>query len=144
MIQRANGSCYGLVAGVFTNSLNTAQLVSRSLDAGTVWINNCWHAIGPAVAFGGHKESGTGVECGQQGIESFTKVNLKDAVGIHSTVPAKEECWGLVLFWLLQRSTKNTCDKQSIWNPWLYKTTIAFFGMQCKAVMNTLQAPPWV
>lgn len=79
VIQRANATRYGLVAGVFTNDLNTAQLVSRSLDAGTVWINNCWHAVDPAVAFGGHKESGIGVECGQQGIEFFTKVRVTES-----------------------------------------------------------------
>ena len=75
MIQRANKTQYGLAAGVFTNDLNTAHLMSRSLHAGTIWINNCWHCLSPGVAFGGHKESGTGVEGGQQGIESYTKAS---------------------------------------------------------------------
>lgn len=74
VIQRANKTQYGLAAGVFTNDLNTAQLMSRSLDVGTVWINNCWHCLSAGVPFGGHKESGTGVEGGQQGIEAYTKV----------------------------------------------------------------------
>lgn len=76
MLVRANATHYGLAAGVFTNDLNLAHMMSRSLEAGTVWINNCWHCLSPAVPFGSYKESGTGVEGGQQGIEAYTKVRF--------------------------------------------------------------------
>ena len=82
VISRANTSPYGLVAGVFTKDLDTANLISRSLDAGTVWINNCWHYLSASVPFGGHKESGAGMEGGQQGIEAYTKVHAPCIYGI--------------------------------------------------------------
>lgn len=77
VIARANATQYGLAAGVFTSDINLAHLMSRSLQAGTVWINNCWHCLSPSVPFGSYKESGTGVEGGQQGIEAYTKVTTK-------------------------------------------------------------------
>ncbi|KAL3144895.1 hypothetical protein ABBQ32_003407 [Trebouxia sp. C0010 RCD-2024] len=76
VIARANATRYGLVAGVFTNNVNLAHTMSRSLEAATVWINNCWHCLSPSVPFGSYKESGTGVEGGQQGIEAYTKCKV--------------------------------------------------------------------
>lgn len=47
--------------------------ISRSLDAGTVWINT--FMIGCAeVPFGGYKESGLGREMGTAAIDEFTKL----------------------------------------------------------------------
>lgn len=74
VIQRANSSIYGLAAGVFTNDLHIANHMSRSLKAGTVWINSTWFMLNPSVPFGGYKQSGVGVEGGQEGIEAYTKV----------------------------------------------------------------------
>ncbi len=74
VVQRANNSVYGLAAGVFTNDLDTANYMSRALKVGTVWINSCWFMLSPSVPFGGHKQSGFGVECGQEGIEAYTQV----------------------------------------------------------------------
>lgn len=73
VIQRANNSSYGLAAGVFTKDLDTANHMSRSLRAGTVWINNCWFMLSPSVPFGGHQQSGIGVEGGEAGIQAYTK-----------------------------------------------------------------------
>lgn len=39
VVERANRSCYGLAAGVFTKNLDTAHYLSRALRVGTVWIN---------------------------------------------------------------------------------------------------------
>lgn len=77
VIARANATRYGLAAGVFTKDINLANLISRSLQAATVWINNCWHFLDPSIPFGSYKESGTGVEGGQQGIEAYTKVGTE-------------------------------------------------------------------
>ncbi len=79
VVQRANNSVYGLAAGVFTNDLDTANYMSRALKVGTVWINSCWFMLSPSVPFGGHKQSGFGVECGQEGIEAYTKVCIATA-----------------------------------------------------------------
>lgn len=39
VVARANRSCYGLAAGIFTKNLDTANYLSRALRVGTVWIN---------------------------------------------------------------------------------------------------------
>lgn len=83
MVRRANNNVYGLAAGVFTNDLDTANYMSRALKVGTVWINSCWFMLSPSVPFGGHKQSGFGVECGQEGIEAYTQVCI-DTVGSES------------------------------------------------------------
>ncbi|DBB03400.1 hypothetical protein WJX82_007438 [Trebouxia sp. C0006] len=74
VVRRANNTVYGLAAGVFTNDLDTANYMSRALKVGTVWINSCWFMLSPSVPFGGHKQSGSGVENGQEGIEAYTQM----------------------------------------------------------------------
>ena len=48
-IEIANGSIYGLAAGVWTASINRALKMAHALEAGTVWINT-YRAVEPAVA----------------------------------------------------------------------------------------------
>ncbi|CAA6660832.1 unnamed protein product [Spirodela intermedia] len=50
-IERANKTRYGLAAGIVTKDLNTANRVSRSVRAGTVWIN-CYFAFDADAPFG--------------------------------------------------------------------------------------------
>jgi acyl-CoA reductase-like NAD-dependent aldehyde dehydrogenase len=71
-IARANASRYGLAAGVWTRDGRQAQSVARSLQVGTVWINQ-YHTIDPHMPFGGWRESGWGREFGRAGIEAFTE-----------------------------------------------------------------------
>ena len=66
----ANGTEYGLSAGVFTRDYETAINVSRRLQAGTVWINT-YRAISYMSPFGGYKRSGIGRENGQEAIREF-------------------------------------------------------------------------
>lgn len=73
VIERANDTRYGLAAAVFTNDINKANYVSQSLRAGTVWIN-CYDVFGAQAPFGGYKESGTGRELGEYGLEAYTEV----------------------------------------------------------------------
>ncbi|MFE9204928.1 aldehyde dehydrogenase family protein [Micromonospora sp. NPDC007230] len=75
----ANGSPYGLAAGVFTRDLGLAHQVGRRLRAGTVWINS-WHVLDPALPFGGMRESGWGREMGRAGVDAFleTKTLIND------------------------------------------------------------------
>jgi len=70
-IRRANGSNYGLAAGVFTESLDTAMRVSRHIQAGTVWIN-CYNIFDNATPFGGYKDSGVGREKGQEALKNYS------------------------------------------------------------------------
>ncbi|KAG6472608.1 hypothetical protein ZIOFF_070082 [Zingiber officinale] len=85
VIRRANNSCYGLAAGVFTNNLDTANTLTRALKAGSIWIN-CFDVFDAAIPFGGYKMSGHGRE---KGIES-----LKGYLQVKSVVtPLKNPAW---------------------------------------------------
>jgi aldehyde dehydrogenase (NAD+) len=70
VVTRANDTPYGLAAGVFTRDLSTAHRLSAALKAGSVWINT-YHAIDPAVPFGGYKMSGYGREGGIEHMHEY-------------------------------------------------------------------------
>ncbi len=67
---RANNTNYGLAAGVFTRDLSTAHRLSQRIRAGSVWVNT-YHAIDPAVPFGGYKMSGYGREGGVEHLHEY-------------------------------------------------------------------------
>ncbi|MER9866543.1 aldehyde dehydrogenase family protein [Mesorhizobium sp. M0136] len=69
-VERANNTPYGLAAGVFTQNLATAHQLSRKIRAGSVWVNT-YHAIDPAVPFGGYKMSGYGREGGAEHLDEY-------------------------------------------------------------------------
>jgi acyl-CoA reductase-like NAD-dependent aldehyde dehydrogenase len=68
----ANGTDYGLSAGIFTNDYNQAMKASRALRAGTVWVNT-WLEGHPELSFGGYKQSGLGRELGSKAVEEYTE-----------------------------------------------------------------------
>jgi acyl-CoA reductase-like NAD-dependent aldehyde dehydrogenase len=70
-IARANASDYGLGASVWSADTDKALAVGARLQAGTVWINESQH-LSPLAAFGGHKQSGLGVEGGLEGLLEYT------------------------------------------------------------------------
>ncbi|XP_014506785.2 aldehyde dehydrogenase family 2 member C4, partial [Vigna radiata var. radiata] len=72
-IKSANNSKYGLAAGIVTKNLDTANTVSRSIRAGTVWIN-CYFAFGDDVPFGGYKMSGFGKDHGLEALYKYLQV----------------------------------------------------------------------
>jgi len=73
VIARANGTEFGLAAGVFTNDLKRAHRVIARLQAGTCWINH--YNITPIeLPFGGVKRSGLGRENGRAAIEHYTQL----------------------------------------------------------------------
>ncbi|KAL1850368.1 hypothetical protein Daus18300_012963 [Diaporthe australafricana] len=70
VIQRANKTETGLGSSVWTRNDEQAKRMGKQLKAGNVWINT--HAeIVPNVPFGGHKQSGVGVEWGVEGMKSY-------------------------------------------------------------------------
>jgi acyl-CoA reductase-like NAD-dependent aldehyde dehydrogenase len=75
VIARANASEYGLGATVWSKSTERAIEVAKRLDTGTVWINKHLD-LPPTVPYGGVKQSGFGVELGQQGLEEFTQLRI--------------------------------------------------------------------
>jgi aldehyde dehydrogenase (NAD+) len=69
----ANGTDFGLVAGIFTRDFTTAHQLARRIDAGQVFINE-YFAGGIAVPFGGNKRSGFGREKGMEALRSYSKI----------------------------------------------------------------------
>jgi (Z)-2-((N-methylformamido)methylene)-5-hydroxybutyrolactone dehydrogenase len=72
-IALANGTDYGLAAGLWTSDLNRAHRVGRELDSGTVWINN-YRTSAAQAPFGGVKRSGYGRERGVEGLMEYTRI----------------------------------------------------------------------
>lgn len=70
VVARANDSPYGLAASVWGTNLEAAQAVADRIEAGTVWINTV-QDLGPGQPFGGHKQSGLGVENGREGLLEY-------------------------------------------------------------------------
>lgn len=70
VVTRANDTPYGLAAGIFTTHLGTAHKLARRIKAGSVWVN-MYHAIDPAVPFGGVKMSGYGREGGLEHMSEY-------------------------------------------------------------------------
>ncbi|KAM0928807.1 hypothetical protein ACQ4PT_001999 [Festuca glaucescens] len=72
-IEKANCTKYGLAAGIITKDLNIANRVSRSVRAGTVWVN-CYFAFDPEAPFGGYKMSGFGRDQGMMAMDKYMQV----------------------------------------------------------------------
>lgn len=71
-IEIANDTKYGLAGYVIGNDKETLHKVARSIEAGTVEINEAGRK--PDLPFGGYKQSGLGREWGDYGIEEFLEV----------------------------------------------------------------------
>ena len=66
----ANGTDYGLVAGVYTADLHLAHWTAGQLVAGQVFVNE-WFAGGVETPFGGTRRSGFGREKGQEALLNY-------------------------------------------------------------------------
>tara|TARA_A100001037_G_scaffold306776_2_gene355369 strand:+ start:11309 stop:12790 length:1482 start_codon:yes stop_codon:yes gene_type:complete len=71
-IEIANGTDYGLCAGVYTRDLETAHWTADRLSAGQVFINE-WFAGGMETPFGGTKRSGYGREKGAEALLNYVQ-----------------------------------------------------------------------
>ncbi len=69
-VAMANDTRYGLAAGVWTQSMRRALLMSERLRAGTVWVNT-YRALSFLSPFGGMKLSGVGRENGPGAIDEY-------------------------------------------------------------------------
>ena len=70
-VRLANDSPYGLGGSVWSRDVEAAADVGARLACGMVWINEAQH-VTPATPFGGHKQSGLGVENGAEGFLQYT------------------------------------------------------------------------
>ncbi len=71
-IDIANDSPYGLVGGVFTQDVDRAMRMARSVNAGQIFINE-WYAGGVETPFGGFKKSGYGREKGREALMNYVQ-----------------------------------------------------------------------
>lgn len=71
-LEIANGTEFGLVAGVFTQDISRAMRCTRRLKAGQVFVNE-WYAGGIETPFGGVGLSGFGREKGQEALYSYVR-----------------------------------------------------------------------
>ncbi|MDQ4213089.1 aldehyde dehydrogenase family protein [Microbacterium capsulatum] len=71
-IRLANGTEYGLVAGVWTSHVGRAHRLIRDLRCGQVMVNT--FSNGVELPFSGRKRSGYGVEKGWESLIAFTQV----------------------------------------------------------------------
>ena len=71
-IALANGTPYGLLAGVWTRDGGRQMRLARALKCGQVFVNDYGAGGGVELPFGGVKKSGHGREKGWAGLLSFT------------------------------------------------------------------------
>lgn len=69
-IAMANGTEFGLVAGIFTADLSRAHRTANKLRAGQVFVNE-WLAGGISTPFGGVGKSGFGREKGLEALYNY-------------------------------------------------------------------------
>ncbi|MCU9840337.1 aldehyde dehydrogenase family protein [Ruegeria sp. WL0004] len=75
VIEKANDNPNGLGGSVWSRNITTARQVASRMECGSVWINK--HGmIQPNAPFGGVKQSGVGVEFGQEGLEEYTNIQV--------------------------------------------------------------------
>jgi acyl-CoA reductase-like NAD-dependent aldehyde dehydrogenase len=71
-IARANDTDFGLGGSVWSSDRERAFKVATRVNAGMVWVNKHLD-VGLDTPFAGAKQSGLGVEMGQDGLEEFTQ-----------------------------------------------------------------------
>jgi acyl-CoA reductase-like NAD-dependent aldehyde dehydrogenase len=75
-IRMANSTVYGLSAVAWTRDVSRAHALTQRLESGWITVNATEHPDGgPAegvLTFGGHKDSGIGVEGGLEGLAAYT------------------------------------------------------------------------
>jgi aldehyde dehydrogenase (NAD+) len=71
-IRLANGTPYGLVAGIWTQDSMRSLRVARAMRVGQVFVNCYGAGGGVELPFGGFGRSGHGREKGFEGLVAFT------------------------------------------------------------------------
>jgi aldehyde dehydrogenase (NAD+) len=73
-VRLANGTGYGLVAGVWTRDGGRQLRLARAIDSGQVFVNSYGAGGGVELPFGGVKHSGHGREKGFEALYGFTRL----------------------------------------------------------------------
>ncbi|MEP6669167.1 MAG: NAD-dependent succinate-semialdehyde dehydrogenase [Chthoniobacter sp.] len=74
-VRRANETPHGLAAYVYGRDLAQCHAVARGIEAGIVGVNE-WRPLKAEIPFGGIKQSGIGVEGGEEGIREFLEIQV--------------------------------------------------------------------
>lgn len=72
LVEQANGTAFGLAAGLWTGDYAKAWRMAREIEAGSVWINT-YKQSHIATPFGGFKDSGIGREKGLEGFRLYSQ-----------------------------------------------------------------------
>ncbi|ABQ67968.1 aldehyde dehydrogenase [Rhizorhabdus wittichii RW1] len=72
-LRRANDSEYGLGGSIWSSDVERARALANRLQSGTIWINTHM-GMSPEIPFGGAKQSGIGLEFGEEGLAEFTQL----------------------------------------------------------------------
>jgi betaine-aldehyde dehydrogenase len=73
LLSMANGTSFGLAAGIWSRSIDRAIHLAKKIKAGTVWING-YGRMSLSSEFGGYKQSGIGRTYGLEGLYDFTQI----------------------------------------------------------------------
>ncbi|SDR16088.1 aldehyde dehydrogenase family protein [Pseudovibrio sp. Tun.PSC04-5.I4] len=71
-VRIANGTPYGLVAGIWTKDISRATRVAKAVRSGQVFVNTYGAGGGVELPFGGVKKSGHGREKGFEALKEFS------------------------------------------------------------------------
>ena len=72
-IQRANNTNYGLAGAVFSENLSVAYEIASKLEVGVSWVNS-YNLTPVEMPFGGHKNSGLGMENGIEVLKEYSRI----------------------------------------------------------------------
>jgi acyl-CoA reductase-like NAD-dependent aldehyde dehydrogenase len=72
VVEIANGTSYGLGAGLWTQNLQRAHRMAGRIVTGMLWIN-CYKRVNPGSPFGGVGGSGYGREMGFEAMRAYTE-----------------------------------------------------------------------
>jgi acyl-CoA reductase-like NAD-dependent aldehyde dehydrogenase len=75
VVARVNGTDFGLGGSVWSSDRERAFRVATQINSGLVWVNKHLD-VGLDTPFAGAKQSGIGVELGQEGLEEFTQMTV--------------------------------------------------------------------
>lgn len=84
-LEIANGTAYGLGAGLWTQDITRAHRFAKQIHAGMIWIN-CYKRVHPASPFGGVGQSGYGREMGFEAMREYTQPKSV-WVNVHAAIP---------------------------------------------------------
>jgi acyl-CoA reductase-like NAD-dependent aldehyde dehydrogenase len=84
VVARVNATDYGLGGSIWSTDIAAAAEIAERIETGTIVIN-AGQFMSPFAAFGGHKQSGLGVENGEEGMMEYT--NAKTFVEVRIPMP---------------------------------------------------------